>query len=398
LRQVVVVGASLAGLAAIEALREGGFDGTVVAIGAETHLPYDRPPLSKQVLQGSWEPEKTALREPDRYERLGVDWRLGRRASALDLDGRAVTLDDGETGPFDGLVIATGASPRQLPGTPALAGIHVLRTLDDCLAIVGELDGGPRVCVVGTGFIGAEVAASCRQRGLEVTALEALDTPMALAFPADMGRTCAALHLDHGVDLRCQAKVAGFEGEGRVERVRLADGGAVEADVVVVGIGVIPETGWLEGSGLEVDNGVVCDATLSAAPGVVAAGDAARWPLAGEPVRIEHWTNASEQGAAAGRRLLAGEGEAEPFAPVPYVWSDQYDTKIQVVGLPRADDEMAVVDGTLEERRFVACFGRDGRLSGAVAFNRPRLLVAYRRLLAQGASFEDALAHAKASQ
>jgi NADPH-dependent 2,4-dienoyl-CoA reductase/sulfur reductase-like enzyme len=397
LRRVLVVGASLAGLAAIEALRDGGFDGTIVAIGAETHLPYDRPPLSKQVLQGAWGPDQTALREPDRYEGLDVEWQLGRRAAALDLDSRRVTLDDGESVPFDGLVIATGASPRRLPDTPPLAGIHVLRTLDDCLAIAGELDAGPRVCVVGTGFIGAEVAASCRHRGLEVTALEALDTPMALAFPAEMGRTCAALHLDHGVDLRCKAMVSGFEGEGRVERVRLADGSAVEADVVVVGIGVVPETGWLEGSGLELANGVVCDATLLAAPGVVAAGDVARWPLSGQTVRIEHWTNATEQGAAAGRRLLAGEGEGESFGPVPYVWSDQYDTKIQVVGLPRADDEMAVVDGTLEERRFVACFGRDGRLSGTVAFNRPRLLIGYRRLLAQGASFEDALAHAKAA-
>jgi 3-phenylpropionate/trans-cinnamate dioxygenase ferredoxin reductase subunit len=397
LRRVVIVGASLAGLAAMEALRQEGFDGAVVAVGAEPHLPYDRPPLSKQVLQGSWGPEKTALREPDRYQSLDVEWRLGRRAARLDLEGRRVVLDDGEAIPVDGLVVATGASPRRLPGTPPLAGIHVLRTLDDCLAIVAELDAGPKVCVVGTGFIGAEVAASCRQRGLEVTALEALDTPMAMAFPAEMGRTCAALHLDHGVDLRCRAMVAGFEGEGRVERVLLADGSAVEADVVVVGIGVVPETGWLEGSGLTLENGVVCDATLAAAPGVVAAGDVARWPLGGQMVRIEHWTNATEQGAAAGRRLLAADGEAQPFAPVPYVWSDQYDTKIQVVGLPRADDEMAVVDGTLEERRFVACFGREGRLTGAVAFNRPRLLVGYRRLLADGASFEDALAHATAA-
>jgi NADPH-dependent 2,4-dienoyl-CoA reductase/sulfur reductase-like enzyme len=404
--RVVVVGASLAGLSALETLRQEGFEGELIAVGAETVLPYDRPPLSKQVLQGGWEPDKIVLRDQGQYDALGVTWHLGRRATGLDVSARTVTLDDGELLAYDGLVIATGATPRKLADTPDLAGIHVLRTLDECLALRADLESASRVCVVGAGFIGAEVAASARVRGLDVTVLEALPAPLARAFPAEMGAACAALHLDQGVDLRCGVTVAGFEGDGRVSGVRLGDPGGsgkgevVEADVVVVGVGVVPETGWLESSGLPLDNGVVCDSTCAtAAPGVVAAGDIARWPnnLFGETMRIEHWSNAVEQGAAAAKRLLAGPGEAVDFAPVPYFWSDQYDAKIQFLGRCSPTDEVRVVDGSVEERRFVALFGRDGRLFGALAFNRPRLLMAYRKLLAAKTSFEDAIAHAQAS-
>lgn len=395
--RVVVVGASLAGLSALEALRAAGYEGELVAVGAEASLPYDRPPLSKQVLQGVWAPEQANLRDAAHYDPLEIDWRLGRRAAALDLDRRAVELDDGEPLAFDGLVIATGASPRTLPDTPPLDGVFVLRTLEDCLALRKDLEGGPRVCVVGGGFIGAEVAASCRTRGLEVTVLEALPAPLARAFPAEMGAACAALHRDHGVDLRTSVGVEGLEGSARVERVRLAGGGSVPADVVVVGVGVVPATDWLESSGLELRNGVVCDETCAtAAPGVVAAGDIARWPnpLFGEEMRIEHWSNAVEQGAAAAKRLLTSDEAAEPFAPVPYFWSDQYDTKIQFLGRSAPDDEVAVVDGSLEDGRFVALFGRAGRLVGALAFNRPRQLMAYRRLIAGAISWDDALAKA----
>jgi NADPH-dependent 2,4-dienoyl-CoA reductase/sulfur reductase-like enzyme len=397
MESIVVVGGSLAGLSALEALRAAGYEGALVAIGAEATLPYDRPPLSKQVLQGTWEPEQANLRDDAHYESLEVDWHLGRRAAALDLERRVVVLDEGETVAFDGLVIATGATPRTLPDTPPLAGIFVLRTLEDCLALRKELEGGPRVCVVGGGFIGAEVAASCRTRGLEVTVLEALPAPLARAFPAELGAACAVLHADHGVDLRTSVGVEGFEGTGRVERVLLAGGGSVPADVVVVGVGVVPATDWLESSGLELRNGVVCDETCAtAARGVVAAGDVARWPnpLFGEEMRIEHWSNAVEQGAAAAKRLLAAEGAAEPFAPVPYFWSDQYDTKIQFLGRAAPDDMVAVVDGSLDDGRFVALFGRSGRLVGALAFNRPRQLMAYRRLIANATSWDDALAKA----
>jgi NADPH-dependent 2,4-dienoyl-CoA reductase/sulfur reductase-like enzyme len=395
--RIVVVGASLAGLSALETLRQDGFEGELIAVGAEPVLPYDRPPLSKQVLQGTWEPEKTELRDQPQYDVLGVTWHLGRRATGLDPAARTVTLDDGEPLAYDGLVIATGATPRWLPGSAGLEGVYVLRTLEECLALRAEFERASRVCVVGAGFIGAEVAASARQRGLDVTVLEALPAPLARAFPAEMGAACAALHLDHGVDLRCGVTVDGFEGDGRVTGVRLGDGTVVEADVVVVGVGVVPETGWLESSGLALDNGVVCDSTCATgAPGVVAAGDIARWPnnLFGETMRVEHWSNAVEQGAAAAKRLLAGPGEAVDFSPVPYFWSDQYDAKIQFLGRCCPTDDVRIVNGSVDERRFVALFGRDGRLVGALAFSRPRLLMAYRKLLAAKTSFEDALTHA----
>jgi len=397
---VVVVGASLAGLRAAEELRRLGFDGRLVMVGEESHLPYDRPPLSKAVLAGEAQPDDIVLRHQS-SDGLDIDWRLGRRAVALDVASRTIDLDDGERISGDrGVVIATGASPRQIAGLPALAGIHQLRTLDDCLAIRADLDAAPRrLVVVGAGFIGSEVAATCRARHVDVTVLEALPAPMVRGLGPVLGEVLAGLHRDHGVDLRTGVGVAGVDGIERVERVRLADGSAVDADIVVVGVGVEPATGWLEGSGLTIDNGVVCDESLLAAPGVVAAGDVCRWPNAlfgHELMRLEHWTNATEQGIAAGARLLLGDdSDAEPFAPVPFVWSDQYDVKIQVAGHVRGDDRIKVVDGSLDERRFVAAVGRGDRLVGAVGFSRPRVLMQYRRLVAEGTSWDDALAGAE---
>jgi 3-phenylpropionate/trans-cinnamate dioxygenase ferredoxin reductase subunit len=398
-RTVVVVGASLAGLRAVEELRRLGFDGRLVVVGAESHLPYDRPPLSKELLAGDWEPEQVALRKQG-YDDLGAEWRLGVRATALDAAARTLTLDDGDVLAFDGCVLATGSTPRTLPDTPALDGIHVLRSLDECMALRDDLDRAPRVVVVGAGFIGAEVAATCRGRHLDVTLLEALPSPMVRGLGPMLGDVLGSLHRDHGVDLRTGVGVAGFEGSDRVERVLLDDGSTVDADVVVVGVGVMPATAWLEGSGLTLDNGVVCDETLLAAPGVTAAGDVCRWPnplFDGELMRLEHWTNAAEQGVAVAARLLADDADAAPFAPVPFVWSDQYETKIQVAGHVRGDDDIEVVDGSLEERTFVAAVGRAGRLVGAVAFSRPRVLMQYRRLIAERTMFDDALASARQS-
>jgi NADPH-dependent 2,4-dienoyl-CoA reductase/sulfur reductase-like enzyme len=395
LETIAVVGASLAGLRAVETLRRRGFDGRLVLIGAERELPYDRPPLSKEVLRGDWDAERTALRKPESYADLALDLRLGRRAVALDAAGRALELDDGERVRFDGLVIATGAAARRLPDVPDLEGIFTLRSLDDSLAIRAACEGSPRVLVVGAGFIGGEVAASCRARGLDVTLVEALSHPLGRAVGPEIGAVCAGLHVDHGVDLRCGVSVAKLEGARRVERVELSDGTRLEADLVIVGIGVTPETGWLEGSGLALDDGVVCDETCATrVPGIVAAGDVARWynPLFGERMRVEHWMNASEQGPAAAERLL--DANAAPFANVPFFWSDQFDAKIQSAGRMRPGDEMRIVEGSLEERRFVALYGRGGRLSGAVAFNRPRPLLRFRRRIGERISWEEALAEA----
>jgi 3-phenylpropionate/trans-cinnamate dioxygenase ferredoxin reductase subunit len=296
---------------------------------------------------------------------------------------------------FTGAVLATGAAPRLLPSTPPLAGIHTLRTLDEALAIRAQMDRSPRVVVVGAGFIGAEVAATCRRRHLDVTVLEALPAPMVRGLGPVLGGVLADLHRDHGVDLRLGAGVEGFEGADHVERVRLSDGSSIDADLVLVGVGVSPNTSWLEGSGLTLDNGIVCDETCLAAPGVVAAGDVARWPnrlFDGASMRLEHWTNAAEQGVAAAQRLLASDDAAEAFMPVPFVWSDQYDVKIQVVGHVSGDDDLEVVDGSIEDRKFAAAIGRNGRLVGGVAFGRPRQLMQLRRLVAQRASFDDAVA------
>ena len=400
---IVIVGASLAGLRAAETLRGEGFAGMVTLVGAESHLPYDRPPLSKQFLAGTWDLDRVQLRPPDKIAGLGLDLRLGRRAVTLDVAGHSVELDDGAALSYDGLVIATGAQPRPLPGAPALRGVHVLRTVEDSTALRHDTEAeGARVVVVGAGFIGSEVAATCRGRGARVTLLEALPQPLSRVLGSEMGAVCGGLHTDNGVELRTGVGVValhagsggGADAETRVGSVELDDGTEVDADVVVVGIGVVPATDWLEGSGLEVSNGVVAGPTLHAAPDVVVAGDVARWfdEGLGRHIRIEHWTNAAEQGVTAARNLLAGEHAADPYTPVPYFWSDQYDVKIQVIGHPDADSDVVVVDGSLAARRFVSLYGREGRLCAALGFGRPRQLMAYRPLLEAGASFDEALA------
>jgi len=380
---------------AAETFRHEGYTGRIIVVGDESHTPYDRPPLSKQVLAGEWEPDRIVL--PAAVdEMLSVEWRLGRRASALDLGHRTLTLDDGEELDYDGLVIATGARARTLPGTESMAGVFALRTLDDCLSLRSALTAGPRhVVVVGAGFIGAEVAATCRKHALSVSIVEPLPVPLGRVLGNEIGQVFADLHRDEGVDVRLGVGVDRIEGNGRVERVVLADGTALDADVVVVGIGVIPNTEWLEGSGLELGNGVQCDEACFAAAGVVAAGDIAAWPnptFDGEVMRVEHWDHAFGQAAHAARSLLAGRDEAEPFAAVPWFWSDQYDRKLQLAGRPRPDDEVRVVEGSLDERRFVALYGRAGRLVGVLGMNRPRHVMQLRSAIAERISFDDALA------
>jgi len=393
LQRVVVVGASLAGLRAVEALRENGFDGELTLVGAERHMPYDRPPLTKEVLRGEWSADRVGLRQ-EGYESLKVDLRLGCIAIALRPGPQAVDLSDGTSVLYDGLVIATGSAARRLPCAPIVDGVCLLRTLDDALALREKLERGPRVVVVGAGFIGAEVAASCRSLGLRVTVVEPQPAPLARVLGREMGETCAALHRDHGVDLRCGVGVAAIEGDHRVERVRLDDGVTIDADVVVVGIGASPATHWLESSGLELDDGVVCDETCAAGSDeIVAAGDCARWynPLFERRMRVEHWTNAVEQSTHAARRLLHGRSVGA-YAPVPEFWSDQYGVKIQFAGHVEPTDSVRVVEGSRADYRFVAVYERDRRLTGALTFRRPRRLVELAELIGKRASVTEALA------
>ena len=401
--RVVVVGASLAGMRAAETLRAEGFAGSLTVVGDETHAPYDRPPLSKQVLTGQWDADRISLPSGAKPE-LELTWERGVAATGLDLSARELALADGRTLSFDGLVIATGAAARWIPGSRGIPGVFTLRTLDDALGILAALDAGARrVVVVGAGFIGAEVAASCRARGLAVTMVEPLPQPLSRVLGDVIGGVVAEVHVEHGVDLRLGVGVEGIEaGDGGVERVRLSDGTTVETDLVVVGIGVIPNTYWLEGSGLVIDDGVLCDETTLAAPGVVAAGDVARWPnpLFGEVMRVEHWEHAIDMGAHAARRLLAesgvgsGLGSVEPYGPVPWFWSDQYDRKLQLAGRVRPDDELVVVAGSLAERRFTALYGRNGKVTGAFAMNMPARVVKYRGAIAAGLTWDGALAEA----
>jgi 3-phenylpropionate/trans-cinnamate dioxygenase ferredoxin reductase component len=389
IQRVVVVGGSLAGVAAAEELRQRGFGGDVALVGDEALLPYDRPPLSKAVLAGEREVTETLLRPSEWYDEQQIDLTLGDAAVDLDVGGRTVGLASGARVPFEGLVIATGAAPIALPGAPPLDGVHTLRTAADAEAIRERLATARNVVIVGGGFIGAEVAATAAGHDCTVTILEALGAPMERVIGTTVAELCADLHRGHGVAVRTGALVTRLHGESAVRAVALDDGTNLDADLVIIGIGVRPSVGWLSNSGLAIADGVLCDSCCrTGAGGIVAAGDVARWehPTLGS-VRIEHWENASRQGQSAARALL---GEPEPYGPVPYVWSDQYDRKIQIVGDPSEADEMTLVDGSYEELRFVALYGRAGRLVGALAMNRSRPLRAARSLLADGVSFADA--------
>ena len=397
----------------MHSVRAAGHDGPLTLIGAEPHLPYDRPPLSKEYLTGEGDPGSLALDPDGAYDDLDVEVMLSTHAVGLDVAARTVAVapaagGSAETVPFDGLVIATGASARSLPGTEGTRGVHTLRTVDDAQAIRDGLRAGARVAVVGGGFIGSEVAASAKARGCEVTVIEAAPAPLVRGLGAAMGTRVGALHGQNGVELRLGVGVDGVLGTDRVEAVAMADGSRVEADLVVVGIGVVPNTAWLEGSGLQIDNGVVCDETLCCGPpGVYALGDVARapngWlePLGDSgPVRVEHWTAAVEHGMAVGRNLVASE-EAQPYDSVPFVWSDQYDARIQIAGHPDADDDAEVLVGSAEDssdsgspdsdRSFLAGYRRNGRLSAVMALDAIRPFVRFRRLLASHPSWDEAL-------
>ncbi|MEU9817847.1 NAD(P)/FAD-dependent oxidoreductase [Pseudonocardia alni] len=405
MEHLVVVGASLAGIRAVESARRAGHTGRITLVGAERHLPYDRPPLSKAFLDdtGSEPADPRYRTEEHLREELGVELRLGSPATSLDTTAELIGIGDGSELSYDALVVATGGAARMLPGTGQLSGVHALRTWDDALAVRSALDAGARTVVIGAGFIGSEVASSARKRGLSATIVETLPVPLVRSVGEDMGTACADLHREHGTDLRCGETVDGLESsaDGAVTGVRLGSGEVVPADLVVVGIGVSPCTDWLEGSGVELherDRGVVADATLRAADGVYAAGDVVHFPnhvFDGEVMRLEHWTTAAEQGALAAKNALDPENATE-LGTVPYFWSDWYSSRIQFVGRPAAD-EIRVVSSELGDDRFLALYRRGDRLVGTITIDRPTQIMKYKRLISKRASWAEALEFAGVS-
>jgi NAD(P)H-nitrite reductase large subunit len=380
--EVLVVGAAAAGLTTADALRRKGFDGSMTVLGAESHPPYDRPPLSKQVLAGQWEAERTSLRSPEGLDKLDAEFLLGDPAVALDVATRTVRTGSGRELRADSVVVATGVRPRRLPGQDGLAGVHVLRTLDDSVALRADLLAAKRLVVVGEGVLGSEIAATASGMGPDVTLTGPLAAPMAAQLGPEAAAALGELHTDRGVRLRLGAAVDGLVGDGgQVSGVRLAGGEVLPADVVVVAIGADPVTGWLQSSGLRLDRGVVCDSRCRAADGIYAVGDVARWehPEFGV-IRLENRTNASEQAMAVADNIL---GADRAYRPVPYFWTDQFDAKIHVYGVLSPDDEVTVVEGDRAEWRFVEVHHRDGRAVGVLGWNMPKQTRQHRKALVE---------------
>ncbi|MEA2395086.1 MAG: 3-phenylpropionate/trans-cinnamate dioxygenase ferredoxin reductase component [Solirubrobacteraceae bacterium] len=362
-----IVGAGMAGGKAVETLRDEGFDGRVVLVGAEPERPYERPPLSKDYLRGEQERAKVYLQEEGWYAEHDVELRTGVTVERLDLAQRSVVLTGGESIAYDALLLATGAEPRRppIPGAD-LDGVHVLRTLADSDALRAVLDRGGRLAVVGGGWIGCEVAASARQRGLDVTVIEPAELPLLRVLGPELGAFYRDVHAEHGVRLALGTGVEAIEGSGRAERVRTSGGATIDCDAVVLGVGVTPRTALAEGV-LDVDNGILVDASLRASvDGVYAAGDVANHdhPLLGR-VRVEHWANALEQGPTAARAML---GQDVVYDRVPYFFSDQYDVGMEYAGLSEPGDEV-VFRGDPATREFVAFWLRDGRLTAGMNVN-----------------------------
>jgi NADPH-dependent 2,4-dienoyl-CoA reductase/sulfur reductase-like enzyme len=391
MRRVAVVGASLAGLELAKAARRGGYDGELVVFGAEPDMPYDRPPLSKELLTGAFSPTDAVL---DAAEAVDVEWRLGQAVTRLDAGARTLAVGDGPAEAFDAVVIATGVSairPRAL-AADELDGVHVVRTMADSVRLVHDLDDGPQhVVVVGGGFIGSEVASSCRARGVSVTLVEGAELPMALAVGPEVATGMTRIMREHGVDVRTGVQVSGLTGHGRVEAVVLGDGTTIAADVVVLAVGTRPNTSWLEGSGLTLDDGVVCDETGMAAPGVYATGDVARLPNSryDELRRIEHWDNAIRHAHHVAESLF---GTPAAYRPVPWFWSDQFGRKLQVLGSARTYDEFRFVKGTPDDNSFFGLYRRGRRLVAAASLSSSKAMLTVRPLLDRDASWDEALA------
>lgn len=404
-RNVVVVGGGLAGLRAVETLRAEGFTGDIQLVSQEPHDPYTRPPLSKQILSGEWEPDRSNLRSGEDLEALGFEFRGSSAAAGADFDRHQLTLDDGSVLDFDGLVIATGAQARSLPLLEGKPRVHLLRTLDDALMTRAELASANSVLVVGGGFIGAEVAATTRSMGKDVILVEPQETLLMRGLGRTLGAAIEGLQRENGVDVRTGVAIASVTEAGQRTRVTLDDGSIIDPDLIIVGVGATPNVDWLSGSDVSLDDGVVCDefcrvldGSGEPVPGVVAAGDVARWRSLsqGRDVRVEHWTNAQEQGTAAARTLLRDIGELQdqlvPYDPTSYVWSDQFGKKIQVVGYLDGSETPHLVKGEDLTPPFLALMERNGLLVGAVGMASVPALVKARAFVDSGASLAEARA------
>ncbi len=390
---VVIVGGGLAAIRTAEQLRKSGYTGQVTIVSEERHLPYDRPPLSKDVLQDSAKGlADLALKPEEFYADSDITLRLGSAAQSLDTAARTVTLADGEMLEYDDVVIATGLVPKRIPSFPDLDGIRVLRTFDEALQLREHAGSAGRAVIVGAGFIGCEVAASLRKLGVQVALVEPQPTPLAGVLGERIGELVARLHRAEGVDVRTGvgvAEVRSDPGNDHVDGVVLTDGTELDADLVVVGIGSRPATDWLVGSGVALDNGVVCDEVgRTSEPHVWALGDVASWrDAAGHQVRVEHWSNVADQARVLVPALLGQDGPTPVV--VPYFWSDQYDVKIQCLGEPEADDVVHLVED--DGRKFLAYYERDGVLVGVVGGGMPGKVMKARAKIAAGAPIGEVL-------
>ncbi|WP_137724942.1 NAD(P)/FAD-dependent oxidoreductase [Prescottella subtropica] len=388
---VVIVGAGLAAVRAVEELRQSGYAGALILVGDETHLPYDRPPLSKDVVRG--ENDDTTLRPQEFYDEQRVDLRLGTAATGVDRERRVLLLADGSEIGYGDLIVATGLRPRRIPGLPDLAGVHVLRSVEESRALRADLRPGARALVVGAGFIGCELAASMRALGLDVVLVEPQSAPLASVLGEQVGALVGRLHTEEGVDVRAGVGLASLTGDDRVRTAVLSDGTEIAVDVVAIGIGSVPVTGWLDGSGIAVGNGVLCDEVgRTDDPHVWAIGDVAAWRhTVGGHKRVEHWSNAGDQA-----KILAGAltGTGDPDAPaqVPYFWSDQYGLKIQALGTVSAADDVHVVKD--DGRKFVVYYSSGGALTAVVGLGSAGAVMKMRAKVAEGALVAELLAPA----
>ncbi|MFF4835430.1 NAD(P)/FAD-dependent oxidoreductase [Streptomyces sp. NPDC001315] len=396
--RIVIVGASLAGLRAAETLREKGFTGSLTVVGDEPHPPYDRPPLSKQVLLGKAAATSVELpmrRDPE------ADWQLGVRATGLDPMDKRVLLSDGRSLSFDRLLIATGTRARPWPNADegALDGVFTLRTIEDAGRLAERLDAGPRrVLVIGAGFTGSEIASACRERGIDVTVAERGPAPLVGALGGTLGKFAARLHRAHGVDLRTGVTVTALRGNGRFTGADLSDGSHVEADVAVVALGAVRNTEWLVDSGLAAGpRGVACDAGCRAfdmygivTDDVFVAGDVARFPhplFEYQMLSLEHWGNAVEQAEVAAHNMVNPGPRRRPHLTVPAFWSSQFGLNIKSVGVPTFSDQVVIAQGSVEDERLVAVYGYRGRITAAVTVNMAKWLEHYQRLIETAAPF-----------